>query len=634
MNNTEWLTDQVSGLTDKKQNFLISELAEKIRIMPKSSPFPGPWQNSKTPYLVEPMNNLGPNSDTEIEVWLKGHQLGFTAGVENVIIGIIKLFPGPILYATASDELGKEWSENRFDVMLEQADMQNMIFSQTKKKNSKKTGDKTLLKEFPGGYIKITGYGSSAKLRSSSFRFFFGDEIDESKVDLKNQGDPLDIAKGRTSAFKSKRKIALFSTAVEKDASKISAAYELGDKRKFFVPCPFCGFKQTLEFHNLVYDVDVDGVLDHDSVKYKCQNEKCDEYFYNYHKAKMYESGECEWVATAKSKRKNYISRQMSCLYSPPGMITWSDVVQEYLNAEESGDPAKKKAFVTLYLGLPYEETGEKPKYEMVVSHRSNYKSGTVPEDVIFMTLGADVQADRIELEVCGHGRKFRTWSIEYIVINGDTESVTSGAWPKFRQMFLDGRFVYENEKGMYAPQMAFIDSHYREPVVVSFCETVTGLYPIIGKDKFADRLQKFKINSRPGSSMMSVVLAVNYLKDWVYDGLKIEKNPADPLPPGYPSFPYDYSDKYFKMLNAEYKRAVRKGSVVEYEYYCPSGRRNEALDCRCYAIGAREVLFHTVIKETLAEHIESYEEQVKRKVTPAEKTEFFYSYMEKVGSF
>ena len=95
-----------------------------------------------------------------------------------------------------------------------------------------------------------------------------------------------------------------------------------------------------------------------------------------------------------------------------------------------------------------------------------------------------------------------------------------------------------------------------------------------------------------------------------------------------------DNMDKYFKMLNAEYKRGIRRGNRVEYEYYCPHGKRNEALDCRVYNIAAREVLYYQIINETLEEDIEAYKEKVRRKLLVSEKVEFFYGYMEKTAFF
>lgn len=628
-----WILEQIEDLTDERITLKVSELAEQKRILPKGTPFPGPWSNEKTPYLVEFMDDVSESSPIEFSVFMKSHQIGATAAIENAIIYIIDNAPGPILYTTATDPLGKEWSENRFDPMIAEAGMQNLIFSQSTKRGNKKTGDKTLLKEFPGGRIKIAGYGSTAAFRSSSYRYFFGDEIDEASLDLKRQGNALELAEGRTSAYKAKRKIILFSTPIEIDLSNVYVAYLLGDQRKYFVPCPYCGFMQELEFKYLKYDRDEDGLLDVDSVRYECQGSECDEFFYNYHKAGMYSSRRCEWRPTKKAKRANYRSRHINCLYSPPGMITWSDVVQKYLDAIESNDPGKKKTFETLYLGWPYQEKGEAPEFRKVVAHRSNYASKTVPDKVLFLTLGGDVHAHDIRLEILGHGRDYKTWSIEYVIIEGDTKTVMKGAWPKFRKKFMDGAFVYENEKGKYAPQMAFIDSGYRGRTVEEFCETVTGLFPIIGKDKFPNAQQKFQIRQLPGTNLMSVTIATNYHKDIVYNSLRTETLPGMDTPLGYPAFPYDYDDKYYKELNAEYYRPKKKGDKIEWEYYCPHGKDNHALDCRVYNIAAREVLYSQIM-EMMEDAIEQYEQQVKRKILVSEKVEYFYAHMENVGVF
>lgn len=632
----EWLIDQISGLVDEKLTLLVSDVAEKRRILPKGTPFPGPWDNSKTPYLVEFMDDCSETSSIEVSVCMKGHQLGYTSAIENVIIYIIDSAPGPILYTTASDPLGKEWSENRFDPMIEQAGMQNLIFSQTRKKNSKKTGDKTLLKEFPGGRIKIAGYGSTSAFRSSSYRYFFGDEIDEASADLKNQGNALEQAEGRTSAYKTKRKIILFSTPVELDSSNVYKAYLLGDQRKYFVPCPHCGFMQQLEFKYLKYDRDKDGLLDVESVRYECQEPECGEYFYNYHKAEMYSSGKCEWRPTAKAKRANYRSRHMSCLYSPPGMITWTDTVQKYLDALDSGDPGLMKTFETLYLGWPYQEKGEAPPIQRVYAHRSNYPQKEVPKEVLFLTLGADVHGDNIVFEVCGHGRQFKTWSIDYVVIEGETDNSSSGAWAEFKERFLNGDFVYAGPRGRYVPQMAFIDSGYRGDVVVSFCETLPGLSPIKGFEKLGkDYQKKYNITKTPGSIVQTVQLNTTALKDIAYTTLRTERLPGRETPPQYPSFPYSYDDKYFKELNAEF--IIRKRSAngkVEHSYYCPQGKPNHALDCRVYNHGAQYVLMGQKLEEDLKEALENYTLQTKKKPSGAVKVEFFYAHMEKIGVF
>jgi len=624
-----WLSEQLEDLTDNKLSLTVWEYAELKRVLPKGTPFPGPWLNSRTPYLVEFMDDMSETSSVETSVFMKSIQVGATASVENFMIYIIDHVPGPILYATATKDLGKLWAEQRFDPMVAQADLQDRIFSQVQKRHSKKTGDTSLSKEFPGGSLKIVGYNSAGSLRSTSFRFFLGDEIDEAPDDLKKQGSALEIAEGRTVAYKSKRKIILFSSPTEEDSSKIYKAYLRGDQRKYFIPCPYCGHKQVLDFYKgIKYERDDDGLLISDSVGYECQSKECGKVFRNYHKAEILEKG--EWRPTTRARQKNYRSRCISSLYAPPGMITWEDVIQKYIVALDTDDPGLMKTFDNLYLGWPHKERGEAPKYTQVVAHRGSYASKTVPDGVVFLTLAGDVQGDRLEIEVLGHGRKYQTWSIDYIVISGDTDISTGGAWASFLEKFLASEFVYENKDGeKFAPQIGFIDSNYRGETVTEFCETAPGLYPIVGQDKFSIAQKRFEIKNLDGSNLMLIRISTNYYKDRVYASLRTDHPQGSEIPPGYPSFPFDYPDKYFKMLNAEYKRAKKIGGRTQYEYFCPKGRRNEALDVRVYGLCAAEVIYFLTMKNVLKQQIEAYEKKLGRKVTVAEKMEFFYTHME-----
>ena len=63
------------------------------------------------------------------------------------------------------------------------------------------------------------------------------------------------------------------------------------------------------------------------------------------------------------------------------------------------------KVFQNTILGVTYADTGEAPDWELLYNRREEYKQGTVPDGVVFLTCGADVQGDRIEIETIGWGR-------------------------------------------------------------------------------------------------------------------------------------------------------------------------------------------------------------------------------------
>jgi len=50
-----------------------------------------------------------------------------------------------------------------------------------------------------------------------------------------------------------------------------------------------------------------------------------------------------------------------------------------------------------------------------------------VPKGGLVLTAGADVQRDRIEVEVVAWGEGLESWSVDYIVIPGD--SATEALW-------------------------------------------------------------------------------------------------------------------------------------------------------------------------------------------------------------
>ena len=83
--------------------------------------------------------------------------------------------------------------------------------------------------------------------------------------------------------------------------------------------------------------------------------------------------------------------------------------------------------------------------------------------------------------------------------------------------------------------------------------------------------------------------VGVDILKGQLYGRLRLDrpgKDSGEPFPSGYAHLP-EYSDEFFKQLTAEQlvTRRNRKGYVVrEWE---KTRDRNEALDCRVYAMAA-----------------------------------------------
>ena len=76
----------------------ISEWADRHRVLTtRSSPEPGPWRTSRTPFLRDIMDSLMPESPCERVVFMKGSQVGATESGNNWIGYVIHLAPWPMM---------------------------------------------------------------------------------------------------------------------------------------------------------------------------------------------------------------------------------------------------------------------------------------------------------------------------------------------------------------------------------------------------------------------------------------------------------------------------------------------------------------------------------------------------------
>lgn len=599
----------------------VSEYAERYRTLPLGTPFPGPWSNDRTPYLREMMDDMGPQSLIQEEYCLKGHQIGFTAAAENIVLYWMDLNPTELLFISATDELLKDWVTKRLEPAIDSVGMRHKIVSKSENRRTRRSGDNTFSKEFLGGSLKMASAQSAASLRSMSKRVLIMDEMDGAPAKLKTgEGIYTDVAMARTTAFGNRKKILGFSTPTTIEDSLIWAKYEAGDQRKFLVPCPICGRPQelVLSVGDMKYGLKGDmiaGKLDH--AYYVC--EFCYETFFDHQKVKMLANG--HWEASKESCRKTYRSRHISALYSPPGMCSWDEFYQKYLDAQN--DPNGMRSFTNLYLGLPYTETGSRPTIQKMQTLRGNYhecnlhlQDGTispVPDGVLYLTAGVDVQKGsekdernpaRLEMEVLGHGLGYRTWSITYQIFKGPTDNAFECAWEKLWNWFNNPDLSTFRRRGIsFRPQMIFVDSGFRPEVTYQFCSRAAIFQPVKGMPQVEVREgERFDIEggfkfyrlAQVGGGQWIYELNTQMYKKGVYgdlgrsgdanrQGFGIQRT-------SFADFPLEYSDEYFAQLASEEELIGGKFKQIR--------ERNEALDCRVYAKASGHVRLDLWVKE------------------------------------
>jgi len=610
-----FLRDENEKKPTEPPRHFISEYAEQKRILPPNTPFPGFWRNSRTPYSVEIMDNLSPYSPVQHTAIMKAAQLGITASAENVVGYWMDESPAEILYISATEGLLETWATKRLEPLIDSCGFRDKVYAQTGNAKSRRTGDKIFTKEYVGGTLNMASAQSASGLRSESKRVLIRDEIDGAPPLLRTgEGNWLSVSYARTRAWGVRKKILDISTPTTMEASLINSLYMEGDQRRFLVPCPYCGTMQPLEFgsessvHGLKAETEAGQLV---QAFYICDH--CHEAIFNHQKTAMLKGG--SWEPTAKAPIE-FRSYHLNSLYSPVGMYSWTDMFQEYLDAKN--EPDGMRSFVNLCLGLPFKESGSRPKLEKVVELRGGYSAGTVPDDVLYITAGIDVQTGsqtdktnpaRLEMEILGHGAGYRSFSIDYKVFFGPVADPYSGAWEELNEWAEQTKLTFytKNGKPLYIV-MVFIDSGDGNvtDIVYRFTQRWQNTFPSKGfqalkkrKQESGDQITQSNFKryraAKVNEDISLYEISTNYYKNHLYNNLKIERRHTETRQrPGFCDFPLQYGEKYFKMLTVEEKRS--DGS-----FHCPKGARNEALDCRVMAQCAGDVYLDAKVLEIKA---------------------------------
>jgi phage terminase large subunit GpA-like protein len=567
----------------------VSEWADHHRVLSsRGSAEPGPYRTSRTPYLKEIMDSLSANSAVQRVVFMKGAQLGATECANNFVGYCIDQVPGPVLVVQPTVDLAKRFSKQRVDTMIEESPRLRERVAPTRSRDS---GNTVLAKEFPGGILVMTGANSAVGLRSMPARYLVLDECDAYPGDTDGEGSPVALAEARTRTFAHLSKTFLISTPLMKGTSVIEREYERSDQRRYFVPCPLCRHPQTLVFERLRYDPEK-----MDAVHYECEG--CGGAIVEAHKTEMLARG--FWQATATSGDPRLRGYHLSSLYSPAGWFSWLAIVRQWEN-EATKSVDARKAFINTVLGEAFsQEAGYVPDWQRLYDRREEWPHEMIPEHGLFLTAGADVQLDRIEVDVWAWGRGLTSWLVGHYVLDGDT--ARPEVWEKL--VALMGRtWEHSSGKRMGLQRLAIDTGAFTQSVYAwartqdrNFVLPVKGmpnydrLVPVSGPTKVEVATSGHRL--KVGLNLWTV--SVSFFKREFYRQLELNL-PTDEArargevdPPGYVHISTGAGDEWVKQCVSEQQVVVRsrQGFAVRTEWQ-PLRVRNEALDCRVYARAA-----------------------------------------------
>lgn len=574
----------------------VSEWADKNRFLPAAaSPEPGRWRTSRTPYLREIMDTLSPSHPATETVFMKGAQIGGSECGNNFLGFIIDQAPGPVMLVEPTVELAKRYSKQRIAPTIRQSPA---LCGKVKDARSRDSGNTILVKEFDGGVVVITGANSAAGLRSMPVRYLFRDEIDAYPDDCEGEGDPLSLSEARTSNYGPRKKIFDVSTPTEAGFSKIEKRYEVSDQRRYFVPCPFCKGEQWLRWSQIVFEKDAAyNLIGH--AQYRCEH--CGELIAERYKGWMLESG--KWIATAPGPGKP-AGFHLSSLYSPLGWRSWDDIVRKFLKARKKRDTLLLKSWTNTDLGEVWEEEGITVDDGTLGSRRENFGvADPLPEGILLLTAGVDVQGDRIEATLKGWGIGEESWNVQHVVFRGDP-GTSLKVWRDLDDWLLK---YWPHVLGHSLRVVtACIDSAgHATKAVYDFCrKREPRVWAIVGRSGAG--LPPIKITPRRNKQRVALgIVGTDSTKELILSRLALTE-----FGPGYVHFSRDLDDEYFRQLTAE-RLVVKYVRGIPNKVWKQVRARNEALDCEVYAIAAFASLNANL--ERIAQRAESQAQAAKQ---------------------
>ena len=562
------------------ERLTVSEWADEHRHLSSvSSPEPGPWRTQRVPYTKEIMDALSVTHPARYVTIIKGSQIAGSEIGNNFIGYVIDEAPGPMMYVLPNERMAERASKTRVQPMIEESER---LRKRVRSPRTRDSGNTVLTKEFPGGVLVFVGANAPSNLRMMPIKYLILDEPDEYKSNVGNQGDPVELAIARTRNF-SRKKIYVCSSPTVKGRSKVERFFLDSDQRRYYVPCPHCNHMQTLKMPNLKYEKNKEGNVD--EVYYLC--EECGVLIEEHHKTWMLENG--EWRPDNPGHDPEKVGFHISSLYSPVGWFSWLEIATKWDLAQGNRDLLQ--VFVNTILGETWEERGEAPGWEMLYRQRELYKIGTVPTGGLFLTAGADVQKDRIEIEVVAWGRNRQSWSVSYDVIPGDTS--TDAPFAELDK-FLYRTFPHASGVNMQIMRLG-VDSGYNTQMVYGYCRNYVDTLRVMatkGQESLQTALGAPKAvelsvgGKRMPRALKLWLIGTSMLKTELYRALR-QQSPlkaGDDFPYGFCHFP-EYGEDYFKMLTAEELKPVQnpRTKFIKHEWVKKQDR-NEALDCRVIA--------------------------------------------------
>jgi phage terminase large subunit GpA-like protein len=596
------LTRRILGGFKPPPRLKLSEYADEFAVMTGSAAEKGRWRT--LPYQRELLDCFT-TPGVEIVACMKSARVGWTKCLGVVVQYFSHQDPCEIMIVQPVKEDAEGYSKEEIKPLFEDTPVLRGLISEAKARNT--ASNTILLKQLTnGGLIDVVNAASGRAFRRKSRKVVLFDE--PSAYRRIDEGDQIKLGRNRADYYWD-RKIAIGGTPIFPN-DKTHEWFLRGDQRRYFVPCPFCQEYQVLRWEQMRKDGD-------DAGSYECAH--CAELIPHSKKRWMVERG--EWRATAESQQPGLRSYHLWAAYSYSPAADWAVLVREHQEALEAmrrGDPDAMQTFHNTVLGLPWEDTlAGKLTGDGLAKRRQDeaagngYPVGSVPEGVLIITAGVDVQGgggtvgERLVVTFWGWGRGEEAWHLGHFEIDGDPQQTET-----LDQLDQVADTKWRRDDGvMLTMRMGGIDDGgIATQEVREWCRTRSARWvpmkgahqkgkPLIGRGVPVDVNRKNQAVTKRGVLLYPVGYdaSVNHLQ-----GRLRNEQPG----PGYLHFGMAATDQFLDELFPWKRMPRRDKGQVSYHWVLPPGARDEGGDCTRYAYAALQLVTRKYNRATMWDQI------------------------------
>jgi phage terminase large subunit GpA-like protein len=557
----------------------VSEFSDRELVV-TSGPFAGTrWQTDFAPYqrgIMDAHHEPG----VEIVVVMGSAQWGKTSIAICKIAYAIAHDPSPVLIVEPTvDPMAKDFSKNRLKPVIDASPILSELVAKPRAKDSSNT---TLLMTYRGGHVAIAGANSAASLAARPVRLLVLDEIDRYPTELPGEGNTISIAIKRTTTYRRRRQIMMFSSPTVKDGP-IHAWFKRGDQRRYHVPCPHCGHMHALEWKQVRW-------TEHDPQTARLHCPACDYAIDDAERVAILARG--EWRSSTPHRADpSIVSFHMWEAYSP--LSSLREIVGSFLRAREmqkTGDKSEMHTWQNTTLGEPIEpDQGEGVETSVLLMRREAVETEIdVPAGACCLTMGVDVQDDRLEALVIGWGPGEESWILDRHTFAGDTEQPEP--WAALDEL-LGRQYRHASGQRLMIHSTCVDSAGHRTTIVYDYAERrgARRVYAIIGRDG-----QRPIVSSpsprRWGRGERQVPLytvGVDAAKSILMSRLALSEKG-----PGFVHLPHaDWCDEEFTAQLTSERLVTRWEKGIPVQFWKKVRARNEALDMAVYALAAERLL-------------------------------------------